>query len=121
MMTTDAMIKPAGPTRSLHAEATISVQHLLKRPLISVIIRAFNEAAMLWSTLTEVIGYLESRQDRYRWELIVVNDGSSDRTGELAEEFASSRSDVRVAHHVRNLGLGQALKTGFECSRGDYV
>ncbi len=76
---------------------------------------------MLWSTLTAVCRYMESLQDRYRWELIVVNDGSSDRTGELAEEFAASRSGVRVVHHPRNLGLGQALKSGFDTSHGEYV
>lgn len=90
-------------------------------PLVSVIIPAFNEAVMLWSALSSVCRHLESLEDRYRWELIVVNDGSRDRTGEIAEQFASSRRGIRIMHHARNRGLGQALKTGFECSRGDYV
>jgi glycosyltransferase involved in cell wall biosynthesis len=90
-------------------------------PLVSVIIPAFNEAVMLVSTLTAVCRYMESLEHRYRWEVIVVNDGSSDRTGELAEEFARSRRSVRIVHHPRNLGLGQALKSGFKHSHGHYV
>jgi glycosyltransferase involved in cell wall biosynthesis len=82
---------------------------------------AFNEAAMLGATLTAVCRYMDSLHDRYRWEVIVVNDGSTDRTGELAETFASSRNGVRVVHHPRNRGLGQALRSGLNNSRGDYV
>ncbi|MGQ0811350.1 MAG: glycosyltransferase family 2 protein [Nitrospiraceae bacterium] len=90
-------------------------------PLVSVIMPAFNEAAMLGSTLATVSRYMDSLQNCYRWELIVVNDGSADRTGELAEEFAASRSGVRVVHHPRNCGLGQALRSGFNSSLGEYV
>lgn len=90
-------------------------------PLVSIIIPAFNEAAMVWSSLETLHGYMTARNDRYRWELIVVNDGSSDGTAGILEEFASARAGVRVVHHPRNLGLGQALKSGFELSTGDYV
>lgn len=120
-MNTNSTVEITGSTEASHASAFIPEPQTLNRPLVSVIIPAFNEATMLWSTLTAVCRFMESLQDRYRWEVIVVNDGSADRTGELAEEFASSRSGVRIAHHPRNLGLGQALKTGFDCSRGEYV
>ncbi len=43
------------------------------------------------------------------------------RNGRMAEEFASSRRGVRVVHHPQNRGLGQALRSGFNSSRGDYV
>jgi len=99
----------------------IPEQHIVHFPLVSVIIPAFNEAAMLRSTLTAVSRYMESLEDRYRWELIVINDGSTDQTGNLAEEFAAARSGVRVLHHPQNLGLGQALRSGFDLSRGKYV
>jgi glycosyltransferase involved in cell wall biosynthesis len=53
--------------------------------------------------------------------VIVVNDGSRDDTGEIAERVAASRSNLLVLHHPRNFGLGQALKFGFAYSDGDYV
>jgi glycosyltransferase involved in cell wall biosynthesis len=53
--------------------------------------------------------------------VVIVNDGSSDETGELAERFARSRPDVRVYHHYRNFGLGQAFRFAARHCRGDYV
>jgi glycosyltransferase involved in cell wall biosynthesis len=50
-----------------------------------------------------------------------VNDGSRDNTGELAEAFAASQDNVHVIHHVRNAGLGQALRSGFAHSQGVYI
>ncbi len=91
------------------------------RPLVSVIIPAFNEAAMLPSTLAEVCRYMRSLETLYRWEIVVVNDGSTDQTAQAADAFARDRVEIRVVHHPRNRGLGQALRTGFECSLGRYV
>ena len=42
--------------------------------------------------------YMESLEDNYRWELIVVNDGSTDETGKLAEAFAKTRDNLQVFH-----------------------
>ena len=91
------------------------------RPLVSLILPAFNEEAILDKNLAKVFAYLDGLADRYRWQVIVVNDGSADRTGEIAEEWAARREDLTVLHHPRNFGLGQALKYGFAQSDGDYV
>src|SRR5262245_50138661 len=47
------------------------------------------------------------------WELIIVDDGSRDATGELADELARTRTGVRVVHHPVNRGYGAALRSGF--------
>jgi len=120
-MTTKSVERPAATTETSLDEAFISEEQPIGGTLVSVIIPAFNEASMLRSTLTAVCRYMDSLQNRYQWELIVVNDGSVDRTGELAEEFAATQTGVRVIHHPRNFGLGQALKSGFKYSRGKYV
>lgn len=91
------------------------------RPSVSVIVPAYNEAAILTKNLAVLCQYLESLKAEYRWELIVVNDGSVDETGELAEAFASTRSNVRVLHHIINFGLGQAFRSAFNASRADYL
>ncbi len=91
------------------------------RPFVSVIIPAYNEEALLAKNLAELHKYLVSPERNFDWELLVVNDGSSDKTGVIANEFARTHSNVRVLHHPSNFGLGQALKFGFANTSGDYV
>lgn len=55
------------------------------------------------------------------WEIIVVNDGSPDRAGEIAEELARQDARVRVVHHGRNLGYGSALRTGLAAARYEWI
>ena len=66
-------------------------------------------------------GYLQGLEEKYKWEIILVNDGSRDATGRLAEEFAATHPQVKVLHHPTNFGMGQALISGFRHSRADYV
>lgn len=91
------------------------------RPLVSVIVPAYNEAAVVVDTLTRLSAHLASMEDLYRWEIVVVNDGSTDETGALAEEFARSNPNVRILHHRANFLLGQALRYAFNSTQGDYV
>ena len=93
----------------------------VRRPLVSVVVPAFNEAASLERNLAAVCRYMETLETAYRWELVVVDDGSTDDTGRLADGFASGRANVHVLHHLTNFGLGQALRTGFNHCRGDYI
>jgi glycosyltransferase involved in cell wall biosynthesis len=59
--------------------------------------------------------------DGYPWEIVIVNDGSKDQTGPLAEELAREENSIRVIHHPVNLNLGLALQTGFRHSKGDVI
>jgi glycosyltransferase involved in cell wall biosynthesis len=56
-----------------------------------------------------------------RWELVIVNDGSRDRSGVLAEEFAREHPHVRVVHHDRHRGYGAAIRSGLAAARYAYV
>lgn len=93
----------------------------VERPLVTVIVPAFNEAGLIEQALRTLVGYLKGLEDRYRWELLVVDDGSTDATPAKVDAFADANPGVRVVHHVVNLKLGQALRTGFAHARGDYV
>jgi glycosyltransferase involved in cell wall biosynthesis len=93
----------------------------MQRPLVSIIVPAFNEAAIIAENLGAICDYLETIEDRYRWELIVVNDGSTDETGMLINEFAATRPSVVPLHHAINFQLGQALRYAFHNARGDYL
>jgi glycosyltransferase involved in cell wall biosynthesis len=92
-----------------------------EKPFVSIVTPAYNEAAIIEQNLTRLCEYMETLEDEYRWELIVVNDGSSDETGDLAEAFAKTRDNVHVLHHMYNFRLGQALRYAFNNCRGDYV
>lgn len=92
-----------------------------ERPLVSIVLPAYNEAAILRDHVTVLLDYLHSLHDRYRFELIIVNDGSRDKTGAIAGQLCSEFEGIRVIHHPRNFGLGQALKTGFAQCHGLYV
>ena len=91
------------------------------RPLVSIVLPAYEEAAILRDHVLVLLEYLKSLNRRFRFELIIVNDGSRDRTGAVAAQLANEFDGIRVFEHPRNFGLGQALKTGFAQCRGMYV
>jgi len=90
-------------------------------PLLSVVLPAFNEEALLEKNVTAIIDYLESLESEFRWEVIIVNDGSRDSTSEISNRLAATHRDVITVHHPRNFGLGQAMSYGFANTAGDYV
>jgi len=92
-----------------------------KKTFVSVVIPCYNEEAILQCNVNKVIGFLESKSEKYTWEVVLVNDGSKDNTGKIADELARQRSEIRVIHHPVNLNLGLALQTGFRNSRGEVI
>lgn len=104
---------PAAPSARTAAEETTS-------PLVSVVIPAFGAEEFIEFTMRSV-----AAQTHRPMELIVVDDCSPDRTGEiagrLADELGGPRFSVRVEHHPENSGGAAALHTGFGIARGEYV
>lgn len=91
------------------------------KTFLSIVLPCYNEEAILASNLNSIIGFLESRKEKYLWEIILVNDGSKDKTGTIADEFAGKYEAIRVIHHPVNLNLGLALQTGFRHSKGEII
>ncbi len=91
------------------------------RPLVTVVIPAYNEALLLMGSLTAIHEYMEGLTDRYRYEMLIVDDGSTDETPAIAAAFAASRPHVRLIRHKVNFRLGQTLRYAFGESRGDWV
>src|SRR5690242_6695396 len=81
-------------------------------PALAVIVPAFNEERRLTDNLLTLLSYLQTF--RPNAELIVVDDGSTDRTGEVAEKLFARRPDVaaRVLRFPRNHGKGHAVRAG---------
>lgn len=92
-----------------------------KRPLVTLVLPAFNEAGVLESHVDDIMAYLQTLADRFRFEILLINDGSSDDSGAIADRLRSRHDAIRVINHPKNFGLGQAFKTSFAASRGDYV
>jgi len=55
------------------------------------------------------------------WEIIIVDDGSADATGEIADRLVGNDPRIRVVHHETNRGYGAALRSGFAAARKEYV
>jgi glycosyltransferase involved in cell wall biosynthesis len=92
-----------------------------EKPSVSVIVPAFNEASIIADTLHKLVDYMHGLDDRYRWEIVVVDDGSTDGTGFLAQEMAETVPRIRVLRHRVNFMLGQALRTAFNSCTTDYL
>jgi glycosyltransferase involved in cell wall biosynthesis len=88
-------------------------------PAITVVVMAYNEQETLESTCQELLSALT--RTGLAAELLVVDDGSTDGTGEIAKAIAEQDSRVRVIHHTPNRGLGGVYRTGFSEARGSYV
>lgn len=86
---------------------------------LSVFFPCINEEGNITNAVSKAIVVLEQLNVRY--EVIVVNDGSTDRTGEIADELASKNPKIRVIHHVKNLGYGAALQSGFYSAKYDTI
>lgn len=90
-------------------------------PSVCVILPAFNEGAIIEANVGEVVTYMESLEHLYDWRVLIVDDGSTDATAVLADALARTHARVHATHHAMNMGLCQAMKTGFELSNADYV
>ncbi len=91
-----------------------------KFPSLSVFFPAYNDAPSLPGLLRRTFDVLREHVDDY--EVIVVNDGSRDKTAEVLEEMACEFGPrLRVVTHAQNRGYGGALRSGFAAAARDYV
>ena len=94
---------------------------LSEKPVVSIVIPGYNEEAIVTENLEVYYRYMSELEVKYEWEIIFINDGSTDNTGSLADEFALRHPRIRIVHHIVNSNLGDALKTGFANATGDYT
>src|SRR5262249_10429146 len=86
---------------------------------ISVIVTAMNEEGNLSETVASVVNAVALRIPGY--EVIIVDDGSTDRTASIADELARSNPRIRVHHNPRNIGLGRSYKIGIDLAAHEYT
>ena len=86
---------------------------------LSVVLPAHNEEGNIKNTVNSCVSYLENKIDSY--EIIVVNDGSRDRTRAVVEELSSANPNVVLVNHEVNRGYGSALRSGFDRASKEFI
>lgn len=117
-----AFATPARPGRLFIASSTSAED--LESPLLSIVIPALNEEESIESTTRRCLAARERICSVGRvsgLEVIIVSDGSTDRTAAIAQSIAEQEPSVRVIVFERNRGYGAAIKEGFRQSSGDLV
>jgi glycosyltransferase involved in cell wall biosynthesis len=89
------------------------------KPFISIILPAYNEEAIIEKSVGIISDYLRCKEDRYGWEILIIDDGSTDKTGIIADSLAKGNKLLRIIHHPVNMNLGRALQTGFKNAHGE--
>jgi dolichol-phosphate mannosyltransferase len=88
------------------------------KPKVSIVVPCYNEEESVPSLIDRLRALVETRPD---WEVLFVNDGSKDSTGELLNRAAIQFAWARVCHHPQNLGLGAGVRTGLLNTSTPYV
>lgn len=88
-----------------------------KKVELSVVIPAYNEEKNIENILDLVISALK----KWKIEVIVVDDGSVDRTADIVKKFSEKYDFIHLYHHEKNMGYADALKTGFDHCEGEFI
>jgi dolichyl-phosphate beta-glucosyltransferase len=88
-------------------------------PNYSIVIPAFNEQARIQDALNSVLSCIRTR--RWRAEIIVVDDGSTDRTSDMVQQIAFSAPEIRLVANPGNRGKGFSVKAGLLRARGELL
>ncbi len=90
----------------------------MKKVHLSVIIPAYKEEKRISATLLDIDKYLE--RQKYDYEIIVVDDGSTDKTVEVVKKLQSKIKNLRVIDNKKNHGKGYVVKQGMLEAKGEY-
>jgi len=90
----------------------------MARPFLSLIIPAYNEAERLPLTLIDVDHHLSGSE--YSYEILVINDGSTDRTKEIVQRLAGAVKNVKVIDNPEHRGKGAAARVGMLAAKGNW-
>jgi len=89
------------------------------KPDISLFFPVYNDEHTVRRVSEKALTVLAEVANRY--EVIIVDDGSPDRAGAIADELAAEHPTISVIHHPRNLGYGAAVKTGLAAARYEWI
>lgn len=88
---------------------------------LSVIIPVLNEEEAIVGTLDELVQWFQEKMPEASYEVLVIDDGSTDGTAGIVNDYRKKHPQVRLYEHGHNRGRGRAVRSGFEQSRGDFI
>jgi len=91
------------------------------RERLSIACPAYNESEGIVATLTRWVEYLQDSDIAHSYEIVVCNDGSTDRTGILVQELSRQYPIIKIIHHPVNRGAAAAMATAIAHTTGDWV
>lgn len=86
---------------------------------ISIVIPTYNEGKRISGTLESIISFLQKKD--YTYEIIIVDDGSTDLTVKKVEEIKSKNPEIKIIQNEVNLGKGYSVKRGVLAAEGEYI
>ncbi len=87
--------------------------------MLSIIIPAYNEEKRISKTIEDICSFLDREQ--ILSEVLVVDDGSKDKTAKVAEDLSKKYSNLKIISYIKNRGKGGAVKAGVMSARGDFI
>ena len=90
-------------------------------PELTIAIPAYNEETKILNCLQQVDLWLRANLKGVKYEILVIDDGSVDKTSELLADIQKSVETIRVVHHRQNFGRGRAIRTAFSNSQSDIL
>jgi glycosyltransferase involved in cell wall biosynthesis len=95
----------------------LSNQQIVKS--LSIFFPCYNEQENVTRSVEQAISVLNKLDLDY--EIIIINDGSADKTGRIADELSRKNNKIKAVHHPKNLGYGSALQSGFKAASKEFV
>ncbi len=92
-----------------------------KKPSISIIVPCYNEEKNIRGTVESITRAIKAVRRFGSTEILIFNDRSTDRTGEVAEELRKKHRNIRVIHNERNMGFGYNYTEGVRLATKDYI
>ena len=92
----------------------------MKKISLSIVIPAFNESQIIEKNIFEVAKWIKKNK-KISFEIIVVNDGSTDNTKQILHQIQLKAKYLKAIHHDNNIGRGKAIRTGFDHASGQFI
>lgn len=94
---------------------------ITKAKEISLVLSVYNEESLIKSTIQRLVSYMNEAFVNNKWEIILVDDGSTDNTLESMKQATQSYSNVRIIQHRKCFGQGRGFRSAFAVATGDIL